>query len=141
MTELAPPSGEVKHVFDAFDASVRERLLVLRTLIYETAQETPEVGAITETLKWGEPSYAPAKPKIGSSVRLGVSKTSPGDCALFFICNTSLFDEFRSLYAEQLRFDGNRTILIHSEETLPLDPLKHCITLALTYHINKQRLK
>ena len=141
MTEQAAPSGEVKRVFDAFDAPVRERLLTLRTLIYETAQETPEVSDIAETLKWGEPSYAPARPKIGSSVRLGVSKASPGDCALFFICNTNLIDEFRSLYAEQMRFDGNRAILIHAEEALPLDPLKHCITLALTYHLNKQRLK
>jgi Domain of unknown function (DU1801) len=117
---------------------VRNKLISLRALIYETAEETPQIGRISETLKWGQPSYAPAKPRIGSSIRLGTSKNAANKCALFFICHTNLVDQFRELYAETLRFEGNRAIVINAGGALPREPLKHCITMALTYHINKQ---
>jgi hypothetical protein len=33
------------------------RTLELRALLFETAQDHPEVGVLTETLKWGEPRW------------------------------------------------------------------------------------
>ena len=40
----------------------------LRSLVFDVAAGSPGVGALSETLKWGEPSYAPEKPRVGSSV-------------------------------------------------------------------------
>jgi len=110
----------------------------LRALIYETAEEAPQIGRISETLKWGQPSYAPVKAHIGSSIRLGTPKNAADKCALFFICHTNLVDQFREIYAETLRFEGNRAIVINPAGALPREPLKHCIAMALTYHLNKQ---
>jgi uncharacterized protein DUF1801 len=137
-SKLKPPSGEIADVFKIFDAPVRKQLLCLRELIYETAEEALQIGQISETLKWGQPSFTPAKPRIGSSIRLGVSTKFAGQCALFFICHTNLVDQFREIYAETLRFEGNRAIVINPAGALPREPLKHCITMALTYHLNKQ---
>jgi uncharacterized protein DUF1801 len=135
---LAPPTDEIAAAFKTFDAPVRKLLLSLRELIYEIAEEAPQIGRVSEMLKWGQPSYAPTKPRIGSSIRLGTSNNAAGQCALFFICHTNLVDQFREIYAETLRFEGNRAIVINPAGTLPREPLKHCITMALTYHLNKQ---
>ena len=40
---------EVKNVFDAYPASVRRKLLVLRELIFRTAALTEGVGEVEET--------------------------------------------------------------------------------------------
>lgn len=106
-------------------------LAPLRDLILATAQELPGVGAVDESLKWGEPSYTPLKKGIGSSVRLAVRKD--GKVAVNFICHTGLVDQFRELYAGKLIFEGNRTIVIDPANALPDEELCHCIAMALTY--------
>ncbi len=108
----------------------------LRALIANAAYETPGVGPLEESVKWGEQSFAPAKPRIGSSVR--VQPRANGDVALMFICHTHLVDEFRSLYGDQLTFEGDRAIVIETGKPLPVAPLKHCIALAFTYHLRKR---
>jgi len=131
------PASDILNAFQSFDAPICKRLLSLRQLIYETAEETPQIGALSETLKWGQPSYTPLKPDIGSSIRLGVSKDHADKCALFFICHTNLVEQFREVYASELRFEGNRTIIVDQAGALATKPLNHCIAMALTYHLNK----
>ncbi|MEP4475000.1 MAG: DUF1801 domain-containing protein, partial [Lentilitoribacter sp.] len=48
---------QVRKAYDRFDALVAKRLLEIRLLILELAEQDDQIGAITETLKWGEPSY------------------------------------------------------------------------------------
>jgi len=135
--KIPAPASDILNAFRSFKTPVRKRLLSLRELIYETAEETPQIGALSETLKWGQPSYTPLKPHIGSSIRLGVPKTHAGECALFFICHTNLVEQFREIYASELRFEGARTIIVDATGALATKPLKHCIAMALTYHLNK----
>lgn len=47
---------EVQMVFERYPDWAREKLLVLRELIVETAKEVEDISALEETLKWGEPS-------------------------------------------------------------------------------------
>ena len=108
----------------------------LRALIAETARETDSVGALAESVKWGEPSFAPARPRIGSSVRL--QERANGDVALMFICHTGLVERFRDLYGDTLTLEGNRAIVLSPGATLPADTLKHCIAMTLTYHLGKR---
>lgn len=108
----------------------------LKALIHEVAAQTPGVGPLQESLKWGEPSFTPAKGNIGSSVRIGQLKD--GDLALMFICHTNLVEEFRALYPETLKYEGNRAIVIAAGATVDLDALSHCIGLALTYKLRKR---
>ena len=108
----------------------------LRGLIAETARETDGVGEIAESVKWGEPSFAPVRPRVGSSVRL--QERANGDVALMFICHTGLVERFRELYGDMLTLEGNRAIVLSGGEALPADALKHCIAMTLTYHLGKR---
>jgi len=65
---------DVESVFEKYPESVREKLLKLRKLILDAAEETNGISNIEETLKWGEPSYLTDK---GSTVRLIGSQKLP----------------------------------------------------------------
>ena len=56
---------------------------------------------------------------------------------MFFHCRTSLVATFRELYMEKFTFEGDRAIVFHENDEIPIDELKHCISLALTYHRRK----
>ena len=62
-------SEAVAETFNAYPPKIRKRLIALRSLIFETADKTEGVGALEETLKWGEPAYLTSKSKSGSTVR------------------------------------------------------------------------
>lgn len=133
--ETAELPPEIAAALGAHDPAIRAVLLRLRALILETAQATEGVGPLAESLKWGQPSYTPKKPRVGSSVRLDTTKA--GDPALFFICHTGLVDRFREHYGDALTFEGNRAIVLDPDAELPLDKLRHCIALALTWHLRR----
>lgn len=132
-----PVDPAVQAVLDRHAAGVRDRLLALRALIYATARETPEVGALVETVKWGDPAYLPAAPRIGTTLRINAVKGAPGQVALLFHCRTSLFETFSGLYPT-LRFDGRRAILLGVGERMPERALRHCVRLALTYRLARR---
>lgn len=121
----------VAKVFDAYPLKHRSRMMALRQLIFDTAAQFTETGALEETLKWGEPSYLAKK---GSTVRLAWKEKIPQQYGLYFQCQTSLVETFRELYSDQLRFDGNRAILFNDDEVVPEDVVRHCIFLSLNYH-------
>ena len=123
---------DVAAAFDAFPSDVKTRLLDIRELIFDVADETPMVGMLTECLKWGQPSYLTAETKSGTTIRLGVDKAS-GHPALFVHCQTSLVDQYRSLFPDSFEFSGNRALVIGNSD-MPTAELQHCIKLALTYH-------
>ena len=108
----------------------------LRSLIFVTARETEGVGDLSECLKWGEPSFTPARPRIGSSVRL--ANRDDGTVALLFICHTKLVDRFRELYPDSFTFEGNRALVFKPGDAIPAAETKHCIAMALTYFRNRR---
>ena len=135
-----PASGQsaaIEAVFEAYPQPVKSRLLALRRLIFDTAKSTKGVGALEEALKWGQPSYLTPESKSGSTVRIDQLKTEAGGYAVYFHCQTDLVETFRELYPE-LRYGGNRSILLDADEKLPEAALRHCIALALTYHVRKK---
>ncbi len=87
-----------------------------------------------ETLKWGEPSYLAKK---GSTIRIGWKQSSPDQYAMYFNCNTKLVETYREVYSDLFKYEGNRAIVFAVDEELPMDDLKQCITVALTYHTRK----
>jgi hypothetical protein len=103
-------------------------------LVLDTASETEGVGAVEETLKWGEPSYVT---KSGSTVRMDWKKSSPHQYAMYFHCKTKLVDTFKELYRDKFIFEGNRAIVFNEDDEIPINELKHCISLSLTYHRRK----
>jgi len=130
--------SEVDAVFGAYPKPVKAKLLALRRLIFDTAKTTKGVGALEETLKWGQPSYLTPETKSGSTVRIDQVNASAGQVAVFFHCQTNLVETFRELYPE-LSYSGNRAILLDAEDKLAEAALRHCIALALTYHLRKRK--
>ena len=129
---------KVKEAFDVFSPAVRKKLMKLRMLIFNVANETEGVGELTETLKWGQPSYLTEQTKSGSTVRLGREKKTDGDYAIYFKCQTSLVGSFKELYKDKFRYEGNRAIVFRLNDKIPVHELSNCIALALAYHLNKK---
>lgn len=126
---------DVAKKFEHYPRHMREKLMVLRKLIFDTALETEGVGEIEETIKWGEPSYIV---KGGSTIRIDWKPSSPAQYAMYFHCKTRLVDTFKELYRDRFRFEGNRAIVFDVNDDIPIDELKHCISLSLTYHRRKK---
>ena len=132
-----PPN--VAAAFDAIAPAMRERLGSVRALIFETAAATPGVGALTETLKWGEPAYLTEASRSGSTIRLGVAKGEPARCAIYLNCKTTLVEQSRATLGDVLGYEGNRAVLFEATGPLPTTALSQVIAMALTYHLRRRK--
>jgi len=56
---------------------------------------------------------------------------------VYFHCQTNLVATFRELYPEEFNFGGNRSILLNAGDKIDEPALRHCLALALTYHLRK----
>jgi len=121
---------KLKIKFDTYPEDIKLKLLFVRAMIFELAQELA-LGEVSENLKWGEPSY---QVKNGSPIRIDWKQNNPNFYAIYFNCNTKLVDTFRERYKERLTFENNRAILIKTTSTLPINEIKQCLSLALKYH-------
>ena len=129
---MPPIPQPVAHAFDNVPPAHRQTLLDTRDLIFDVTQSDQRIGALEETLRWGEPAYLTQTKKNGSTIRLGVEKIS-GKAAVFFNCQTTLVEEFRAQFGSDLQYSKNRAVLIGDNH----DALKICIGAALTYHLRK----
>ena len=135
MTHAIPPFGNpaVAATYESFPPPLREGLLTVRKLIFETAAETPGVGTLEETVKWGQPAYLTPETKSGSTIRLGLPKQ--GGFALYAHCQTTIIPDFRNLFPDEFHYEGNRAVHFKEGALLPLDPLRLLVRSALTYHL------
>ena len=127
-------NAAVAQVFDSYPAPVRIKLLALRDLIFATAAKTQGVGALEETLKWGEPAYLTPHTKSGSTVRIAWKATRPLSYAIYFNCHTTLVETFKTLFPNDFEFEGNRAIIFDAEKSIDSETVGFCIAAALTYH-------
>jgi len=125
--------------FESYPLAVRAKLLQLRQLIFDTAEELDQVGAITEVLKWGEPAYLTSQTGSGSTIRIDWKPISPDQYAMYFNCKTTLVDTFRSIFPSEFKFEGNRALVFNLAKSIPEDAVRHCVGAALTYHRNQTR--
>ena len=139
MTE-PPLPRDVSRAFDAFPAPMRKRLLQVRDLIFATAAAHEEVGRLSETLKWGEPAYLTEATGSGSTIRLGRLKGSE-HAAILFNCKTTLIDTFRDRFPDQFEYRQTRALLLPVAGKLPKQELSVCLSLALTYHLDRRGRK
>jgi len=137
MANVTKPSPDIAAVFDSYPEKLKQRLLALRQLIFETADQTHGVGPVTETLKWGQPSYLTSETNRGSTIRIGQHKDAD-QIALFVHCKTNLIAQFKDYYGDTLTYDGKRAVVFDVNEPLVNDPVCHCISMALTYHLSKR---
>lgn len=136
-----PPitNPDVARIFAGYTNDTRDKLMRVRALILETAANTTGVGMLEECLKWGEPSYLTTRSKSGSTIRIDAKARDNGGFGLYFNCQTSLIDSFKNHYGDKLTFGSNRAILFKADDEIPMEELRHCISMALTYHLDKRR--
>ena len=134
------PNGDVRSMFAAYPVAVRGKLMALRELIFDTAARTEGVGRLTETLKWGQPSYLTEETGAGTTVRIDRLKAVDG-YAVYFHCQSGLVGQFRELYPDTFKFEGKRAIVFAAADRLPARELRHCLALAFTHHSRKKKPK
>jgi len=122
---------QATQIFEKYPEKVQAQMLRLRELILSTASEIERLDELEETLKWGEPSYLT---KYGSTVRMDWKEKNPDQYAMYFKCTSKLVPTFKKLYSEIFTFEGDRAIVFKLDDEIPEQELKHCISLALTYH-------
>lgn len=136
-TNPADIPSAVSAVYETYPAAARSLLLSIRKLVFETAARLPEAGPLTETLKWGEPSYLTQATKSGTTIRLAWSPKRPETASLFVSCQTTLIEAWREQHGDLMDFVGNREVRLPLAAPLPIEALAHCIAMALTYHHRK----
>nr|WP_246810730.1 DUF1801 domain-containing protein [Ensifer sp. ENS09] len=112
-------------------------MLEIREIVFSVAAETQDIGALTETFKWGEPAYLTEARKSGSTIRLGTTQSAPDKCAVLFNCKTTLVETFRAHFADDFAFEGSRALIVPATGALSREPLMLCLRAALTYHRSK----
>lgn len=127
----------VQQKFDSYPNHIKPKMESLRDLIYEVAGTTEGVGELEETLKWGEPAYLTSKTKSGTTVRIDWKPKNPDQIAMYVSCNTTLVNSFRTMFGNDLNFEGNRAVIFPIEKPLPRKQLMICIQMALRYHLDK----
>lgn len=124
-------SPEVKKLMDGYPKEVRSRLLHIRKLIIESAEEMEDVNFLQESLKWGEASY---RSDIGSTLRMDWKSKAPDQYAIYFQCTSRLIPTFKFSFNNIFKFEGNRAIIFSMSDNIPENELIQCIKATLRYH-------
>lgn len=122
---------EVDKVLASYPDIVQNKLQKLRELIIETAEETPGMSDVEETLKWGEPSFVT---RYGSTLRMDWKEKTPNQYAMYFQCTSRLVDTFRMVFNNVFQYEGKRAIVFQLNQKIPELELKECIRATLMYH-------
>lgn len=131
-TSTAPISNvQVALAFDSHPPEVRRRLLALRALVLAVAAQTEGVGPLTETLKWGQPSYLTQASRSGTTLRL--HSPNAQTCGLYVHCQCKVVDGARA-QGLALIYDGTRGALLPLDHPIPEADVRAFVQLALTYH-------
>lgn len=130
---------KVASVFDTYPKNLRKKLDRMRELIYEVAVETEGVGPLSETLKWGSPSYLTDETQSGTTVRIDRISCQKDKYGVFVHCQSGVMEQFKSAFGDGYNYDGTRGIVLDSKDEIPEEAVRHFIWLALTYHLRKKR--
>lgn len=126
----------MKAKFKSYPKDIKPKIMQLRELILETASANGSIAELEETLKWGEPSYLAKK---GSTIRIDWKEKTPEQYAMYFKCTSKLVPTFKKLYGDKFNYENNRAIIFKLDDKLPKKQLKECISMALQYHILKDK--
>lgn len=127
------PKCRFADITSAFPPDHIPRLSEMRTLIFAEPEAT-QTAPLTETLKWGQPAYLPAK-RAGTTLQFGVQDGQP---ALFVHCQTDLVSRYRMLFPDAFTYCGNRAVLPPASGPFSDPAFQQIAAMALTYHRDKR---
>ena len=137
--EVSHAPAPILSTIDQWSAPAQNAAWACRTLFHTIAQEN-NLGALGESLKWGQPAWRPVKPRTGSTLRMDWSPSSPDQLALFVDCKTDLAERMRDLYPDLPANDGRRRLAVSLSGKLPEQALAHLAQMTFTYHLNKRSI-
>lgn len=121
----------VKKRFENYPKEIKPKMIYLRKLVLDTASNMDNVSSITQTLKWGEPSFLV---EHGSTLRMDWKSKKPNQYAMYFKCTSKLVSTFREVFGEIFKYEKNRAIIFNLEDNIPEYELGECIKATLRYH-------
>ena len=131
----------VDNALNQYPDELKQKLLLLRQLIIDTADSLECISELEETLKWGQLSFITKNPKTGTTIRIDAfdrcDKNNPQQYAMYVHCRTDFIETFRQMYPVEFNYFGKRAIIFSLDEKVAKKQLSHCVALALTYHLSK----
>lgn len=113
MQPFAEP--EVENIFLGYPEQLRSTLLEIREMIF--AQASSMGIPITETIRWWQPSYIPIAKNTGTTIR--IDKFGDTQVALFFNCKTTIVQDIKNRFTDQVQCSKNRAIILDAGQALP----------------------
>ena len=107
--------------------------------MFHDVAEKAGAGPLDETLKWGQPSWRPMKPRTGSTLRIDWSPKYPSRLSLYVDCKTDLAARMQMLYPDLPENDGQRHLAVALDAPLPEQAIAHLADMTFTYHRTKSR--
>ena len=120
-----------------WSAAAQDHLWACRTLFHIIAAEA-DTGPLDETLKWGQPSWRPQKPRTGATLRMDWAAKTPNRLSFYVDCKTDLAARMRDIYPDLPVNDGQRHLGIDLAQPLPEQALSHLAEMTFTYHRAKR---
>lgn len=125
---------EVENIFLAYPEPLRSTLLEIREMIF--AQAVLLNIPITETIRWWQASYIPVAKNTGTTIRIDTFGDT--QVAIFFNCKTSIVQDIKNRFADQIQYSKNRAIVFNAEQALPTEIIKYAIQAGLSYFKQKK---
>lgn len=122
--------ADVAAVLADYPQHVREQVLDLRELLLRIAGDDPRIGAVTETLKWGQPAYVTP---TGTTVRFAPARSRSDAVGVYTSCQTPLVAEFEEAHGDLFEYDGVRGIHVQCGSGEGMDALGEHLRAAMTY--------
>ncbi|WP_299741914.1 hypothetical protein [uncultured Tateyamaria sp.] len=112
--------------------------LRLRSIVHDVATSA-DIGPLDESLKWGQPAWRPKRARVGSTLRVDWSPTTPNRLMAFVDCKTDLAAQMDNRFPQQFHNDGRRALGFDLDAPLNEDALWHLAHITLTYHRSKRQ--
>ncbi|MEP5732549.1 MAG: hypothetical protein ABJL67_24625 [Sulfitobacter sp.] len=115
----------------------QQAVWICRTLFHQISTER-DIGPLDETLKWGQPSWRPVRPRTGSTLRMGWRQADADHLAFFVDCKTNLAAQMQDIYPDVFQNDGKRALLLPLSRPFAEQAVAHLAELTFTYHQRKR---
>ncbi len=96
-----------------------------------------DIGPLDTSLKWGQLSWRPRRPRTGSTLRMVWLSETPDHLSLLVDCKTDLATRMSDLYPDLPANDGRRCIKISITAPLPEQAVAHLARMTFTYHLSR----
>ncbi|WP_299768522.1 hypothetical protein [uncultured Tateyamaria sp.] len=130
--------SEILNRTENWPDEAQTHFLRLRSIVHDVATSA-DIGPLDESLKWGQPAWRPKRPRVGSTLRVDWSPTTPNRLMAFVDCKTDLAAQMDNRFPQQFHNDGRRALGFDLDAPLDEDAVWQLAHITLTYHRAKRQ--